>query len=476
MQQIPFHDLSKTFKDAVVATRRLGLQYLWIDSLCIIQDSEDDWRREAASMASVYNNAVVTIAATAAKESSQGLFMPHQKVSGERVEVPYNCKERRGKGKDLGAAKMILCHRSTAYDGPDKYIERSPLNQRGWVFQERLLSKRTLHFAENQIFWECNSLFASEDGTIRDEHPELRLKQEFQTKKIRPWSSAAEEGDRSSEIELWCRIVEEYTQRSLTVDSDRLPALAGITMAMLEKLGFEPSNDDVIRENFAAGLWKSALHVGILWQACDGQLRRPSEYRAPSWSWAALEGPVRYDTWLWSSDPPSDSDSSMFAEVQVEGEYLTGRIKKAYLDLNCMIKHATYDPAEKCLVGISVDEANMPSRALFCPETQRRLGWCVLDEGTGVEKRTVCCALISRSKPSEYVRRYRNLNGTENILVLDRKGSSSVNEFVRIGIGQIDVDIDWYDLETPVETNWDLIQEPERRQKWKNRWTHVKVF
>lgn len=132
--------LPQTFQDAVHVTKELGLRYLWIDCLCIIQDSDQDWLHESVKMEDVFANAYCTIAATRAQSSEDGF------LSQERVE--RLCKALR----PLKGSPYYVCDR---IDDFREDVENSELNQRGWVLQERALSRRTIYFARTQIYWEC---------------------------------------------------------------------------------------------------------------------------------------------------------------------------------------------------------------------------------------------------------------------------------------------------------------------------------
>jgi hypothetical protein len=148
-----FHgaDLPKTFQDAIAITRRLGVRFLWIDSLCIIQDSEEDWAKESSMMGNVYQNGICNIAATGAADGSAGCFMKRDPI------LAQNCRIK----IDATLSKVRL--KPGIYDlVPEKLWEdglsTAPLNQRAWVVQERILAPRVLHFSGNQLFWECNEL------------------------------------------------------------------------------------------------------------------------------------------------------------------------------------------------------------------------------------------------------------------------------------------------------------------------------
>ncbi len=155
---LSFGPSSKTFGEAVSFTRRLGIPYLWIDSLCIIQDSKEDWAKEAVQMSHVYNNATVTLSAASGIDSSSGLYPdPHDREEMNRVvEIP--CQDREG-GAAVAYARLrhdtALSTESTVHSR--KPVEESKLRSRGWVLQEDLLSPRMLHFTKEELSWTCST-------------------------------------------------------------------------------------------------------------------------------------------------------------------------------------------------------------------------------------------------------------------------------------------------------------------------------
>lgn len=146
---ISLEELSPTFRDTVLLVHRLGYSYLWIDSLCIFQDSITEWQAEADNMIDVYRNSLCNISVTAASSnpSTEGLFRP-RKLS-PRLLYPFGGAAR--VADDLIGTPWIAWTDSMWEDE----IESAPLNTRGWVVQERFLAPRAVHFAENQIYWEC---------------------------------------------------------------------------------------------------------------------------------------------------------------------------------------------------------------------------------------------------------------------------------------------------------------------------------
>jgi hypothetical protein len=134
-----FSDLPKTFQDAVRVTRELRIEYLWIDSLCIIQWNLEDWKHEANLMEGVFASAYCTISATSAADSNAGFL-------ARDGSADYMCVQG-----DSGSQFYVCAN----IDNFDKNVETAELNKRAWVMQERVLAQRTIHFSTNQIYWEC---------------------------------------------------------------------------------------------------------------------------------------------------------------------------------------------------------------------------------------------------------------------------------------------------------------------------------
>nr|OQO15724.1 hypothetical protein B0A51_18430 [Rachicladosporium sp. CCFEE 5018] len=279
--EILFTSLPATFGDAIDLLHALGIGYAWVDSLCIIQDDLEDWNREAARMSQVYMNGLFTIAADNAPDSSYGLFL-----AGTQRRISIGCLYGNvhirpvGERQLTAAAHTLVPHRRTK-------ATASALSSRAWVFQERVLSNRTLHFTESELAWECGS--------------ELQCECEVDATPISSTSfrSGYIESQHNSSLHLrWLVAVTDFSMRSITYPSDRLPALAGLAAVT--------SNNS--RGRYAAGLWSAEpqfLH-GLLWMA--GYIdrleqvvpsdvlrsdRQPPCY-APSWSWASITGCVNF--------------------------------------------------------------------------------------------------------------------------------------------------------------------------------------
>lgn len=152
-KHISCEELSETIRNAAWVTKALGISYLWVDCLCIIQEDEVDFDQESRRMASVYENSLLTIAATGARDGTGGLFVRSPKES--YVEVPCDPEDSTLGYMYFGPQKK-----------PKETIFEGPLNKRGWVLQEHLFARRTVHFASNQVYWECHKTFTGEDNTL----------------------------------------------------------------------------------------------------------------------------------------------------------------------------------------------------------------------------------------------------------------------------------------------------------------------
>ncbi|KAM0143873.1 hypothetical protein ACHAP3_001139 [Botrytis cinerea] len=276
---IPLKTLPRTFRDAITITRRLGLQYLWIDSLCIIQNSLQDWQQESAKMGKIYSHAYCTIAAAAASNCEGGLFALHS-------ELPLLPQSPKQPG--------ILF--KSPFPGWDNLYNKSTLIQRSWTLQERELSPRILHFTKHTLLFECREARIS-DHTHGLNSNKWALKSSLSryilNSSIRCLDKIHESGgttphhDMVTEkyYELWRKMVQDYNNRKLTHRSDKFPALSGLALEFAYLLDDE----------YVAGLWKKDLIRGLCWKWLSNRARLQSTHNyGPSWSWAKMNVPITY--------------------------------------------------------------------------------------------------------------------------------------------------------------------------------------
>jgi len=272
LEAIDLSDLPKTFRDAVEVARKLEVPYLWIDSLCIVQDSATDWASESSKMNDVYKNSYLNLAAAASLDANGGLFYPRSPLS------TTPCIVKIGEGADAKYAGSF-------YTPENERSDKMVLFTRGWVFQECLLAPRILLFGKEELHWECNDLCASETFPQRFKASEL-AESEIQANFLRKyWRNMQEKTSLSSHMRLkvWSEVVREYSGKKLTKFSDKLVALAGLAT----DLGKNWATVD-----YLAGLWSYRLRQGLLWGCIEPSPPRQPYYTAPSWSWASVDGPV----------------------------------------------------------------------------------------------------------------------------------------------------------------------------------------
>ncbi|KAK1749803.1 heterokaryon incompatibility protein-domain-containing protein, partial [Echria macrotheca] len=269
---VPRDALTKTFREAVSVCRSLGIWHLWIDSFCIIQDSPEDWRDQAAQMADIYENAFLTIAASWAPDGSHGLFSD--------VPPMYHGYEVPGY-PDVYVREAIadMPSSSTTSEGSRDW----PLLRRGWVYQEMRLSPRILHFGRIEVLWRCVCARKNNSGhnaTVADFQGNPNGFEKFTP-------PAYEELGREDPVRLWHQSIEDYSGLLLTFETDRMIALAAVTQRMHHLRGGQ--------DRYLAGLWESSLVRDLNWMAVPAIERPTPKNRAfPSWSWASIATWVMY--------------------------------------------------------------------------------------------------------------------------------------------------------------------------------------
>ncbi|KAL8779627.1 MAG: hypothetical protein Q9213_006856 [Squamulea squamosa] len=285
IKAISMDSLPQNFQDAVVVVRALSLRYLWIDALCIIQDSERDWEIEASRMNDVYSSAYLTLVATSASSSIDG-FLARSEWPWSTANVLFY--EKASSNAPGATYSVWLRYQPDASNySREVSVDQSTWNSRGWTHQERLLSKRILHFASGRLFWECRTT----EGSEENEPPrQLTYRSQWmatESSNVQTLTVYPDETGYDNRYEQWYRLVSDYSKRQLSYDKDILIALKGLANAFQRV--YTP--EDI----YLFGVWRNDLFRGLLWMTKDSSLAvRPSQGRCPSWSWASVKGELEW--------------------------------------------------------------------------------------------------------------------------------------------------------------------------------------
>ena len=332
---VAFEDMPKTFQDAVALTRQLGVRYLWIDALCIVQDDTEDWAMEAAKMGAIYESAWLTISAMSAVDSSKGLF-PSKSLAIDVNDMT---------SKNI---PIVYAHRpTTVFPGVDhapslftwvhgRPSEPSwPLISRKWAMQERLLSRRVVHFTAHEMVWECReSLWCECGGVAGKETNKQAYVQEVE-------EIARNRLDPTKTLHQWLCLVQEYCMMKLTFRDDVLPAFSGIAQDF----------SDSSLGRYLAGMWEASLPAALCWRSSPNRgrsarelnppstsfeialNRRPGQYVAPTWSWASVDGQISTMPFLYHEFKSTCRAQVLDASSNLSSSDVFGRVSYAVLEL-----------------------------------------------------------------------------------------------------------------------------------------------
>ncbi|KAI0152174.1 HET-domain-containing protein [Hypoxylon sp. NC0597] len=289
--------LAATQRECIAIARQLGIRYVWIDSLCIIQGNLADWECESKGMAQVYGNATLTVIAARSADSRLGFVTNKLEQAAPPCALPFGRKDENG--RDMG--DIFLCL--------PRSVNGGPLNARGWCFQEGVLSRRKLIFETQRIYFSCQRSERWEDGKLNEsDRLRAQLFQSLPDNSTAGSKKLERERLRTQMLELWYKkILFNYTQRQLTNPYDIFAAISSI--AQLAK--------KIIGSRYLAGVWEGDMVRGLLWHTWFSfgaktkrnlgpiisplisiEPRRPTDWngktvvRAPSWSWASIQGQV----------------------------------------------------------------------------------------------------------------------------------------------------------------------------------------
>jgi hypothetical protein len=454
MAHIALNQMPRTILDAVQVTRRLGVRYLWIDCLCIIQDDKDDWSREAARMGDVYMNAYCTIAAHAAEHADHGFLeesLQMEKVvavgghaSGEPFEAEMAAyKSWIADGGRQAPDQATLSSRPLTSEAffvargsyGRHHLDRSELSSRGWALQERILSPRTVHFGPSgSLYFESRQgvehvetgfepLYAPYRG-LRDALAVLDQRDES----IVPGSSTSTPPETAHMVyEGWYEMITQYSGCILTNPADRMVALSGIVQKCEELTG----------DTCVSGIWTKNFIYCLLWLRQKEPLERRLAVPEPTWSWASVNGKIQFhrdgissQRWLnpeikLAGDTPHPGLSSVLeldgaVRIRTELRFLEGRVGLPVYDNVILFVGPVYDTTYWDVYR----------------DRGRHIGWASLDCETragldGLAEGITCIKVASHTHD-------RFDNGFDRgYMVLFISYSAESDTWQRVGMGQI---------------------------------------
>lgn len=290
-QGVPETQLAKTHREIVSLARALGIRYVWVDALCIIQGDAKDWERESKAMAEVYGNATLTVIAGRSAATKDG-FVANYSFSAQRRPSP--CVLPVGGLIDAGVLVVGAC-RSVSY---------GPVSGRGWCFQEKMLSRRAVVFAEQQLGFYCAVQGVWENGVTKPNLWRPRFLQRPGSSTATTSKTAKRPAHLSAQDEVlrdWYGILTQFSVCQLSNPHDVFAAIIAVSQQASR----------LLNSRYLAGIWECDLVRGLLWRPAhhfrtEIAMRapttrpKPSKFttetgpviRSPSWSWAAVEGPV----------------------------------------------------------------------------------------------------------------------------------------------------------------------------------------
>ena len=379
MTELEVKMLPQTILDAIEVTKALGFEYLWVDALCIMQDSaeaaaRDNMNQELTNMNQIYKNATMTIVAACVSSVKDG-FLKDRPSSG-RSQFDLPCR--------LGPNQFFVVHTQEHILYND---ECEPINKRAWTFQEQLLSPRLLIYASHTLQWRCRTLTCNLGGSYhsptRSAAPRLPSMQNL----LIDGSQQKQEGRQlgpdipHSTLQHWLTIVITYSLRKSSLPSDKLPALSALAISCAPTFG----------PGYLAGIWSRSAVQQLCWRSPDSRrfFTRPPKYRAPSWSWAALDG-IIYFTSFHMTDNASVCVPYRHFKI-IEWQILPRSVNMPYgevaagkLILTTVSRVGTFNPSHSPTIRFTAATSSADTALL---QTAQGLADTVEDNFT----RSVCC-------------------------------------------------------------------------------------
>ncbi|KAF1962446.1 HET-domain-containing protein [Byssothecium circinans] len=395
LQRVPFSKMPKTIRDAFQVARHMGMRYIWIDSLCIVQDDHDDVQREIAKMLSIYMGSQFTISAASAMNCNQGFLDKYYDATDGLFRLRIRI--------DPGTLGWALISTASQH-WPTIGGHPQPINERAWTFQESLLTRRLFIFTKTTMLWRCIEGYSSDpevginwedwashcgyNSPIADQIQDPHVF-DYPPQHNVPFDSA-----RAPIWRTWHAAVQLYSGRKLTNVTDKLPAISAVARIFASHLG----------ETYLAGLWKQYLVYDLMWMvspdARSSSIVIPGN---PSWSWAAVQARVDFSVKGRTHYALADildchtilaNDRAPFGSITSHKLIIKGYLKEVFLSNSAP---TLSDVRGKQLFNLWFERDGYPSDGESSPGNDSSTrAWCLALGGTRHEDQnvSVCDAMV----------------------------------------------------------------------------------
>ncbi|KAI0414845.1 heterokaryon incompatibility protein-domain-containing protein [Xylaria grammica] len=365
--RLPIEKLPRAFQDIFLLLKRLGLRYVWVDIICIVQDDDAEWTREAAAFGTIFDNAYLTVAASSTLDASSGTSLANPQYSNYHPIHPS-----RSGGLYVSAYKLF------SFDE----LESLPLYSRAWIMQEVLFSNKILHIGRDQLYWQCGHTFEAENG-------EIKIGTQLRTALAAIWVKQILDDTYYEKLCFsWCELLTAYSRCQMSFAEDKLPGLSNIA-AKISNVNPVP---------YIQGHWFPSWRCSacsLLWFAAKHGLRTPSRERRPSrtifptqtvepsWSWAFLDGPIEFllHRKIRGSRQSHDEFTHETADVRTLDPYLVGTSVHVPLLLSSQVVSLS---SKGCTIRPSRKSENivLPSHRcwILLSADQSKVGWLCFDQ------------------------------------------------------------------------------------------------
>lgn len=417
LKKFDSNDFPSTWSNAIAIAKKLGIGYLWIDGLCVVQDDDEDKKKHfGQEMANIYQCAVVTIVSI--RDDADGDCL-EPRMSPQQTDSISIASDSIYAIRRISDPRVDIGDESLPPSG-----QRPVWSSRGWPFQERVLSPRCVYFTSNQMYYECRQKIIEETGI---QHPTSTYKR-----------LTSDNGDVRARLRnRWPAMIRDYSRRELRFDSDKIPAISGIA----EQLSHSKTEPADPATKF--GFFSIRLVRDILWEADGTPLQKqkdlPVDFKPlPTWSWASWNGKIGWETWLETSSPCIDFQCNSNNVNDNNGTLTSSNAKVFPIRLGAS---QISPPSGPSWLIWNVSHQNLYD-IHFSSQGDVKKGWGAFDEkpGADIDQQRLFCVLVSETvnNTGPAGAFLGECQKCANVLLVSP--TKEAGRFTRRGVGQVTLD------------------------------------